>query len=415
MLPNIPVTAPPTTQIFPYTPPTSNFSISAGIDNKLKTPYSENYSLSLQRALPGGFTLETSYVGRFGRKLIQQNDLATPVNLLDPKSGMTYFQAGAQLAALVDQNYGVKNPTVAPIAYFENLFPQLASAGVSATQAIFTKEFTPYRKVLGESTALADLDFYCSYGCPANAPQNRFFQGQFSSLYVQSTIGSSSYNAGQFVLRHPLSHGFQSDLSYTLGNSIDEGSDTERDSFAAGGVSGYLTNSFNPAQSRGVSDFDTRHLITFTGSYLLPFGRGQAFLGTVSKMTDLLVGGWRLASIDAGRAVCPSRFQKADTPLTGDRQLRRQGRFLCSHHNGGRRPCSKSFYNDTCNQPEQLHQHRRSARASALPGRSGPAQQLPPRWILRSRRKPYQAIQIHRASASHLRLGGVQRQQLGAI
>ena len=318
-LPAIAVTAPPVTQVFPYTPPTANFSISAGIDNKIKTPYSEVYSLSLQRALPGGFTLETSYVGRFGRKLIQQVDIATPVNLTDPKSGTTYFQAGAQLAALVDQNYGVKNPTVNAIPYFENLFPQLATPGVSATQNIFIKEFTPYRKVLGESTALADLDFYCVYTCPAAAPQNRFFQGQFSSLYVQSTVGSSSYNAGQFVLRHPVSHGFQSDLSYTLGNSIDEGSDAERDSFAAGGVSGYITNSFNPAQSRGVSDFDTRHLVTFTGSYVLPFGKGQAFLGTVNHFTDLLIGGWRLASIDRWTSGLP--FSLGEGGFTTDWEI----------------------------------------------------------------------------------------------
>ncbi len=310
-LPSIAVTPPATTQAFPYTLSNGTFGISAGIDNKIKTPYSEVFNLSIQRALPGGFTLEAAYVGRFGRRLLQQLDLATPVNLVDPASGTSYFQAGAQLAAAVDQNSGSKTANVASIAYFEDLFPQMKNVvvrnsagaitydgtGKSATQNIYALEYTTYRRVLGESTALADLDFYCSYGCPANAPQNRFFQGQFSSLYAQSTIGSSSYNAGQFVLRHPISHGFQSDLSYTLGNSIDMGSDTERDSFALGGVSGYITNAFNPAQSRGLSDFDTRHLITFTGSYVLPFGKGQAFGSHVGHLADLAIGGWRLASI----------------------------------------------------------------------------------------------------------------------
>ena len=316
-LPALPVTAPATSQTFPYTPPVTNFSISAGIDNKIKTPYSEVFNLSLQRALPGGFTIEAAYVGRFGRRLVQQLDLATPVNLVDNASGTSYFQAGAQLAALVDTNLAADatkktyKTAVPTITYFENIFPQMKNlviknaagavtyngAGLSATQNIYNLEFTTYRSVLGESTALADLDNYCSYGCPANAPANRFFQSQFSSLYAQSTIGSSSYNAAQFVLRHRLSHGLQTDLSYTYGNSIDMGSDTERDSFALGGVSGYITNAFNPAQSRGLSDFDTRHLVTFQGSYQLPFGHGQAFGGNSSHLTDLLVGGWRLANI----------------------------------------------------------------------------------------------------------------------
>jgi hypothetical protein len=177
------------------------------------------------------------------------------------------------------------------------MFPQLATGGKSATQNIYTNEFAVFRKVLGETTALADLDFYCSYGCPAAAPQNRFFQGQFSSLYAWSSMGTASYNAGQFVLRHPMSHGFQGDLSYTLGNSIDLGSDAERSNETQGGSGSYITNAFNPAQSRGVSDFDTRHIITANGSYALPFGRGKAFGKDVNRLTDLVIGGWQFASI----------------------------------------------------------------------------------------------------------------------
>ncbi len=308
-LPNLPSTVPPSTQTFPFVLPQTNtstaFLISWGVDNKLKTPYSEVYNLSIERALPGGFVLEAAYVGRFGRKLLQQVDLATPVNLTDAKSGTTYFQAGAQLAALVDKNGRNRSATVPSIPYFEDVFPQLASVsstkcpnpGHTATQAIYCNEFTPYRGGLGETNALADLDFYCSYGCPANAPQNRFFQGQFSSLYAWSSTGVSSYNAGQFVLRHPESHGFQEDLSYTFGNSIDLGSDAERSNETQGGSGSYITNAWIPGQSRGVSDFDTRHLITANGSYLLPFGRGHAFGTHVSRWADLAIGGWRVGSI----------------------------------------------------------------------------------------------------------------------
>jgi hypothetical protein len=105
---------------------------------------------------------------------MQQLDLATPVNLLDTKSGATYFQAGAQLAAVVDQNGGNAKATVAAIPYFENMFPQLASVSSTAcpnpshtaTQAIYYNEFPTFRHDLGEKTALADWTFYCSYGCP---------------------------------------------------------------------------------------------------------------------------------------------------------------------------------------------------------------------------------------------------------
>jgi hypothetical protein len=306
-LPNLPVASGAATQNFPYSPPANNFSISWGVDNKLKTPYAQVFNLSLQRTLPGGFTLEADYVGRLGRKLLEQSDLATPVNFYDTKSGTSYFQAGAQLAALVDANGGSSKATVANIPYFENVFPYMANVSTtscpnpnhSATQAIYCNEWTAYRSVLGETTALADIDFYCSgttsYGCTSS--QSRFWQNQFSSLYAWTTNGSSSYSAGQFILRHPVSHGFQMDLSYTLGNSIDEGSDAERANETLGGTGSYLTNSFIPSQSRAVSDFDTRHLVTFNGSYTLPFGKGRAFLSSGGKLTDLAFGGWRLASV----------------------------------------------------------------------------------------------------------------------
>ena len=49
--------------------------------------------------------------------------------------------------------------------------------------------------------------------------------------------------------------------------------------------------------SGAVSDFDTRHLITFNSSYALPFGKGQLFANHGGKAVDLIAGGWRLAGL----------------------------------------------------------------------------------------------------------------------
>ncbi len=306
-LPDLPVAQGAPTQTFPYAPPLDNFSISWGVDNHLQTPYAQVFNLSAQRALPGGFTLEVDYVGRLGRHLLQQSDLATPVNFRDTVSGTTYFQAGAQLAAEVDANGGSGSASVAPIPYFENVFPYMANISTTAcpnpehtaTQAIYCNEWSTYRSVLGETTALADIDFYCSgatsYGC--TTADSRFWQNQFSSLYAWTTNGNSSYNAGQFILRHPTAHGFQMDFSYTLGKSLDMGSDAERSNETLGGSGSYLTNSWIPSQSYAVSDFDTHHLVTFNGSYLLPFGKGKAIAGNSNRLMDSIIGGWRLASL----------------------------------------------------------------------------------------------------------------------
>jgi hypothetical protein len=307
--------AQPATLQYPYTAPDNvncGLAISWGIDNKLKTPYAETLDFSVQRELPGGFTFEAAYVGRFGRHLLQQLDLAEPVPLADTKSGMGYFAAATQLSKLVDINGGNPNASVPAIPYFEDLFPDAAGTdaagdgapGNSATQNIYTDVWAGNRG--NETTALLNMDVYCYPGCGGQT--NRFYQPQFSSLYAWATIGMSSYNAGQFILRHPSSHGLQLDLSYTLSNSIDMGSDTERSNEISSGENSPLgneatsfseiINSFNPSLNRGVSDFDTRHLITLDWVYQLPFGRGQHFVGSASKLMDAFIGGWQWSGLN---------------------------------------------------------------------------------------------------------------------
>ena len=132
------------------------------------------------------------------------------------------------------------------------------------------------------------------------APQPSSGKDQFSSLYALSTIGMSYYNAGQITLRHPSSHGLQSSVSYSYSRSIDMGSDAERTSEFSNGVAGAfseITNTWKPYLSRGVSDFNTTHLLTGDFVYRLPVGRGQAFAGGVNHLVDAFIGGWQLSGI----------------------------------------------------------------------------------------------------------------------
>jgi hypothetical protein len=303
--PPISVGSSPTTQTYPYLYPQGNFAITWGLDDKMKTPYSEMFDLSVQRELPGGFTLETSYVGRLGRHLLQSLDLTEPVDYVDPSGGGDYYAAGSQLSHDVDLNGGDSSASVTAIPYFEDVFPFMAGfdySGESATQAIYSNEWAPYRAQYGATSALADIDFYCFYGCPAGWTSH-FWQDQFSSLYALSTIGMSYYNAGQITLRHPSSHGFQMDFSYTLSKSIDMGSDAERSteegSYSANsGSASEILNTWKPYLNRAPSDFDTRHLITVDAVYQLPFGRGKLVGGGINGFGDALIGGWQLSGIN---------------------------------------------------------------------------------------------------------------------
>ena len=261
-----------------------------------------------------------------GRHLLQQLDLAEPVDYVDPSGGGDYYAAGSQLSHDVDMNGGDGSATVAPIPYFEDVFPFMAGvdyAGESATQAIYTNEWAPYRAQYGATTSLSDIDFYCGYGCPANW-QSHFWQDQFSSFYALSSIGMSYYNAGQITLRHPTSHGLTMNFSYTLSKSIDFGSDTERsnefgtNSTNTGSFSEIL-NTWKPSLNRGVSDFDTRHLITTDLVYALPIGRGKALAGASNALADAIVGGWQFSGINRWSSGLP--FSVTEPGWTTDWQI----------------------------------------------------------------------------------------------
>jgi hypothetical protein len=293
----------------------TGFAITYGLDDHIKTPYSEVFNLSVERELPGGFTVEAAYVGRLGRHLLQQTDLAQPLDLVDPKSGMDYYTAGTLLSKITDANGG-KKATVPTIAYFENLFPDAKGLGVngkgavgnSATQNIYNQA---WRSARGNETAALNLmDEDCVPGCGGQI--GRFWPLQYSSLFVTSSLGSSSYNAGQVVLRHPMKHGVQVDVSYTFSKSLDMGSDTEANPTSSGNAFGFILDAFNPRKNYAVSDFNTTHLLTADWVLKLPAGRGAMFGKNSSHLVDSIIGGWYLSGIVRASSGLPFGLSDGD-------------------------------------------------------------------------------------------------------
>ncbi|MGP8252458.1 MAG: carboxypeptidase regulatory-like domain-containing protein [Terracidiphilus sp.] len=330
-LPDIPLASSPTAQTFPYAPSATGFQIYWGLDNKMKTPYSEVFNFSIQHQFPKGFILEEAYVGRLGRHLLQQLDFSEPVDYVDPGGGGAWFPNATMLSKITDAsssfgNFTSNNPNpyapcsavnggcteklnnnVPTIQYFEDVFPYMKGydyAGESATQAIFNNAWSPFRYVSGETLSLAFLDAFGVFpGSPfyGGPNQSTFWADQFSSLYGLSTIGNSSYNALQFTLRHPSSHGLTLDFSYTFSKSLDLESETERGDVFTNGDNGYvdfgIQNTWNPKLNKAVSDFDTHSLFTADWVYALPVGRGKAALGGSNRVADALIGGWQFAGL----------------------------------------------------------------------------------------------------------------------
>jgi len=328
---------PPPVSTFPQTYPQGTFAITDSLDRGLKTPYEYTIDFSVARELKSGFSLEVSYVGRLSHSLLTQQDAATPLNLKDPASGVTYFQAVDALAKLYRQpsqgGAGVTDATfknsmlpAGVVKYWQDMIQTPGAggsyglggsggcgAGPATTNNPVLAAFDNFcGSNLNETTGLLDLDFF---GIPdgnncllSSLPtcnntsyvpkggQFSFYNPQYATLYNWRSLGTANYNAMQVSLKHAMSHGVQFDFNYTFSKSIDLSSDAERVGTIAG-LGGQIINAWDPYQFRGVSDFDATHQFTADFVADLPFGRNRKFASNIGKGLDAVIGGWQLSGL----------------------------------------------------------------------------------------------------------------------
>jgi hypothetical protein len=340
----------PTPLPSPVTPPLGvnapgGFAIYWGMDDKLKTPYSHVFNFSFTRDLGRNFALEVSYVGRLGRHLLQETDLAMPQDIVDPKSHTDYFAAATTLHKLAQNNTnappGTSGTPVNAVnttnagKYWEDIFPAAGQypglGGLVPNSQLYNCQGGPDTSGLVGANITVTQAMYDTFACNLNnevvalqytdtptfagacfplcstlpgqsvASAYNFFMPQFSSMWGWRSSGNSSYHAFNLTLRKVLSSGIQFDVNYTFSKSIDVGSNAERislfDSNGIGGFSSQVINSWAPNQLRAVSDFDMKHQINSNWVIDLPFGRGKKFGAAMGRLANAIVGGWGVTGL----------------------------------------------------------------------------------------------------------------------
>lgn len=306
-------------QTFPDTLGTGGFAIKWGLDNTIKSPYAYTMDLSFGRELPSGFSIETAYVGRLGHRLLSQADVAQPLDFVDKKTGIDYYTAVQALAKLYRQGVPTSQITASMVgasaSYWSDIIQQLQPGGAYSLYCSGGSTSSPLQAAydlfscnsMNETTSLSILDGNTSpYGVQdanlngvtynAQTGPFTFFNPQYSSLYAWRSVGTTSYNAMQLIVRHRMTHGFQFDANYTYSKSIDLASDALRVGWNQG-LGGEVTNAWQPKQLRGPSDYDLRHQFNTNFIFDLPFGRGRALGHDVNKAADALIGGWQLSGL----------------------------------------------------------------------------------------------------------------------
>lgn len=313
---------------------TGSYAVYWGMDKNLKTPYSYTLDLSVGRDLGHNMTLEVSYVGRLSHRLLSQEDVASPLDLVDPKTGIDYFTAVQALAKIY--RTGVKSNSVtagmigSTASYWSDLMGNTAfapgSTGFRVSRCVGTDSSGNPMVFATKDPVIAAYDLFCGFSFnettalqgidqgfgfrdfslrdssgnripyyPATGPYT-FVDPQFAALYVWRSIGTAAYHAMQVNLRRQMSHGLQFDFNYTFSRSFDISSDAYRIA-DEGGLGGQVINPWSPKQLRAVSDFDLTHQFNANWIADLPFGKGRWLGSNVNKGVDAIIGGWELSGL----------------------------------------------------------------------------------------------------------------------
>jgi hypothetical protein len=326
---------------FPFVFPEggTGLAIYYGMDNTIKTPYSYTFNLTVGRQVTKDMTLEVSYVGRLSRRLLSQEDVAMPLDIVDKKSGVDYFAAARRMSEVGRSGVptsAVKASVIGPTArYWQDMIKPLAPGDqynlsctapantpgvtplyttdpVQAMYDLFTCGGGPVHGFGDETTPLSQLDYAGSdfsgtagiLGLSGNyypsvLGPNAFFNRQFHALFAWRSIGNANYNGAQVTLRRRMSHGVQFDFNYTYSKAIDISSDATRVTFNGGLSSGLggIINSWAPNQLRAVADFDTTHQLNANWVVELPFGKGKYLRRNSGRVVDAVIGGWELSGL----------------------------------------------------------------------------------------------------------------------
>jgi len=241
--------------------PASTLSFLAVIESENPlNPYVQSWTASVQREIARNTTLEVNYIGTHAVHLLDRRNISQPNPI--PSASLSYCQTQDSTGKYV-------NAGVAPCT---------------------TSSRLPYKN--------------------------------FTGFYINSDWhGYSHYNAMNVKFEHRAG-----DLAVT---SIFSWANSKDDKSAAAGVgatgSGYqgTMDNHHPELDYGPSDFNVDRRFVASYVYQLPIGRGKKVAGNISRVADVVVGGWEVTGITTFQTGFPFSIGASDAAGFLDTQFQR--------------------------------------------------------------------------------------------
>jgi len=262
----------------------------------LRTQYSVQYNLNVQRELAKDLVLQVGYVGSQGHRLLASRDFnyGNPQTCVDLNSILgdgTCAQFGADSTYFIPTSID-GNPTVAPPGGLHLPYGPNGSSVIPGG--------TPIASVAPDGITLVGLRRFSSPQCQPLTGQGCPVDGTpvFSSIFAEDTIANSNYNSLQALLEKRFSKGLQFQLAYTWSKSFDQASSFEGE-----------LDPTNFRRTYSLSQFDARHRLVLSYYWQLPVPKYEGLAGKV-------LNGWDISGIYSYQTGFPIRItSSADNEL----------------------------------------------------------------------------------------------------
>ena len=248
----------------------------------LRTQYTAQYNLTIQRQLGRDTMLQLGYVGSQGHRLLATHDInpSNPQTCLDIN---TVQGSGTCGPYGEDAEFDFGPLDVAPIGGFHLPYgpngPTVIPAGTSLN-GLKLVGLRPYSS--------PNCNPFTGTGCPLDGVP------VFTDIFAEDTIAGSNYNSFQAMLEKRFSGGLQFQAAYTLSKSIDDGSTFEES-----------LNPFNFRASRALSLFNSKQRFVVSYTWDLPIPKHQGMMGR-------LLNDWSVSGITEFQSGFPIRLNTED-------------------------------------------------------------------------------------------------------
>jgi len=255
----------------------------------LRTQYTGQYNLTIQRELSASTMLQIGYVGSQGHRLLASHDInpSTPQTCLDIMSiaaanpaNVTSYGVQATCAPTYEDSQWSVNVPQGTVFHLPNGSTVTGAAGGTPVQLVGLRPYSSPNCVTNGPNI--------GTGCPVDGVP------VFTEIFAEDTIGNSVYNAFEMMLQKRFSHGLQFQAAYTYSKSIDDGSTFEE-----------TLDPFNYRASRALSIFNSKQRFVISYDWELPIRKYAGFAGK-------LLNDWEVSGITQFQSGFPIRLDTED-------------------------------------------------------------------------------------------------------